>query len=157
MNSKLTNWYYWTINPEKGEAMAEVKAFHLEKLPFKTITDQQPFITKADQMLSLNKELQEATGKFQRNLVREFSLETLSSKLQNWHSLSYAEFVKELEKLKVKLSLHQKAEWESYFQQEADNARTIKTQIDSTDREIDRMVYQLYGLTEEEIGIVEAT
>jgi type II restriction/modification system DNA methylase subunit YeeA len=71
--------------------------------------------------------------------------------------LTYTEFIKELEKLKVKLSLHQKAEWESYFQQEADNARTIKTQIDSTDREIDRMVYQLYGLTEEEIGIVEAT
>ena len=112
---------------------------------------------KSRTILSLNKELQEATGKFQRSLVREFSLETLSSKLQNWHSLSNAEFVKELEKLKVKLSLSQKAEWESYFQQEADKARTIKTQIDITDREIDRMVYQLYGSTEQEIGIVEAT
>lgn len=28
--------------------------------------------------------------------------------------------------------------------------------IDATDREIDRLVYDLYGLTEEEIGIVEA-
>jgi hypothetical protein len=28
-------------------------------------------------------------------------------------------------------------------------------QIDSTDAEIDRLVYELYGLTEEEIGIVE--
>ena len=31
----------------------------------------------------------------------------------------------------------------------------LKTQIDPTDREIDRMVYTLYGLTEEEIAIVE--
>jgi hypothetical protein len=31
----------------------------------------------------------------------------------------------------------------------------LKTQIDQTDREIDRMVYALYGLTEEEIAIVE--
>ena len=28
-------------------------------------------------------------------------------------------------------------------------------QIDATDREIDRLVYNLYGLTEEEIRIVE--
>ena len=155
LNSKLLDWWYQQLIPEKGRVFAEVKVINLKKLPIKIAPDQQPFIAKANQMLSLNKELQEATAKFQRSLVREFSLESLSSKLQNWHTLSYAEFIKELDKLKVKLSLHQKAEWESYFRQEADNARTIKTQIDSTDREIDRMVYELYGLTEEEIGIVE--
>jgi hypothetical protein len=32
---------------------------------------------------------------------------------------------------------------------------TLQRQIDATDREIDRLVYELYGLTEEEIGIVE--
>ncbi len=31
----------------------------------------------------------------------------------------------------------------------------IQRQIDATDREIDRLVYELYGLSEEEIGIVE--
>ena len=31
----------------------------------------------------------------------------------------------------------------------------LQRQIDSTDREIDRLVYELYGLTEEEIRIVE--
>jgi len=29
--------------------------------------------------------------------------------------------------------------------------------IDATDREIDRLVYELYGLTEEEIAVVEGT
>ena len=33
----------------------------------------------------------------------------------------------------------------------------IQRQIDSTDREIDRLVYELYGLTDEEIKIVEST
>ncbi len=32
---------------------------------------------------------------------------------------------------------------------------TLQRQIDATDRQIDRLVYELYGLTEEEIGIVE--
>jgi len=32
----------------------------------------------------------------------------------------------------------------------------IQRQIDATDRDIDRLVYDLYGLTAEEIAIVEA-
>ncbi len=31
----------------------------------------------------------------------------------------------------------------------------LQRQIDATDRQIDKLVYELYGLTEEEIGIVE--
>ncbi len=31
----------------------------------------------------------------------------------------------------------------------------LKEQIEKTDREIDRMVYELYGLTEDEVRIVE--
>ena len=33
--------------------------------------------------------------------------------------------------------------------------RTHKTDIEKTDREIDQKVYELYGLTKEEINIVE--
>ena len=33
----------------------------------------------------------------------------------------------------------------------------IQRQIDATDAEIDRLVYDLYGLTPEEIAIVEGT
>lgn len=33
INSKLFDFIYWTINPEKGEALAEVKAMHLGQLP----------------------------------------------------------------------------------------------------------------------------
>jgi len=37
----------------------------------------------------------------------------------------------------------------------ADDKIAIQRIIDATDKEIDKMVYELYGLTEEEIGIVE--
>ena len=33
----------------------------------------------------------------------------------------------------------------------------LQRQVEATDREIDRLVYELYGLTEEEIRIVEGT
>ncbi|HQJ80221.1 MAG TPA: hypothetical protein PLW21_06980 [Methanothrix sp.] len=32
----------------------------------------------------------------------------------------------------------------------------LARRIEATDRQIDRLVYELYGLTEEEIGLVEA-
>jgi type II restriction/modification system DNA methylase subunit YeeA len=41
--------------------------------------------------------------------------------------------------------------FEDYKQQ----AQALKQEIDKTDKEIDKMVYELYGLSEEEIKIVE--
>ncbi|MCR5697233.1 MAG: hypothetical protein K6G73_09715 [Marinilabiliaceae bacterium] len=31
----------------------------------------------------------------------------------------------------------------------------LKVEIDKTDKEIDRRVYELYGLTEEEVAVIE--
>ena len=36
-----------------------------------------------------------------------------------------------------------------------DDKTKIQRQIDATDKKIDKLVYELYGLTEEEIKIVE--
>lgn len=156
-NSKLLNYYYQLINPEKGEALAEVKAFHLENLPIKEITlkEQNPFIKNADLMLSLYQELQEQSSKFQRTLQRKFEGLEINKKLESWYELTFAEFVKELGKKKIKLSLSEEAEWEDYFLQEQQKALALKQQITTTDQEIDKMVYELYGLTDEEIEIVE--
>ena len=41
------------------------------------------------------------------------------------------------------------------FEENKKKVLELKAQIDQTDREIDRMVYELYELTEEEIKIVE--
>ena len=43
----------------------------------------------------------------------------------------------------------------AYFLQESKKTVKLLSEIDKTDKEIDRMVYELYGLTEEEIRIVE--
>ena len=42
-----------------------------------------------------------------------------------------------------------------YFNEQKEKAQTLKAEINKTDQEIDAMVYELYGLTEEEIAIVE--
>jgi hypothetical protein len=156
-NSKLINFIYnFNVN-EGGRTFAQVKTVNLKTLPIKKINKeaQIPFIEKADHMLTLNKELLEISQKFQRTLQRKFELEDLPKKLENWYELTFAEFVKELAKKKVKLSLSEESEWEDYFLQEQQKAVAIKNEIVATDKAIDTMVYALYGLTEEEISIVE--
>ena len=93
--------------------------------------------------------------KFQRTLQRKFELQDLPKKLEDWYLLSYSEFIKELAKKKIKLSLSDEAEWEEYFNTESKKALELESKIDATDKEIDQMVYKLYDLTEEEIKIVE--
>ena len=88
-------------------------------------------------------------------LQRKFALEELPGKLQNWHLLTFKEFIAELGKKKVKLGLAEESQWEEYFLAEQVKTLEIKKKIDDTDLEIDRMVYALYELTEEEIKIVE--
>jgi hypothetical protein len=53
------------------------------------------------------------------------------------------------------MSLFQNSVLTKYLKEVKQKAQILKAEIDKTDREIDRMVYELYGLTEEEIGIVE--
>lgn len=158
LNSKLLS-YYFVKNTAKSvrKLFPKIILNDLRKFPIKKIKPefQEPFIEKADSILALNKELQEQSQKFQRTIIRKFNLEDLPKKLQDWYLLTYAEFIKELAKKKVKLSLSEEAEWEDYFETESKKAQDLKAQIDKTDKEIDQMVYELYGLSEEEIGIVE--
>ncbi|MDM8555226.1 N-6 DNA methylase [Desulfococcaceae bacterium HSG7] len=160
LNSKLTDFIYWSMNPEKGETLAQVKLFHITKLIFKDIPSdqQQPFIEKADTMLSQSKELYKLKTDFLNFLKSELKPQKITKKLADWPDSDWDQFKKELTKCKVKikaLSLKERKEWQEYFTEEKLKAAEIKSVIENTDREIDQMVYELYGLTEEEIKIVE--
>ena len=70
--------------------------------------------------------------------------------------MEFKAFVAELKKQKINLSLTQQDEWEDYFNQYRNDCQQLSEQIAQTDSEIDQRVYQLYGLTEDEIKIVES-
>ena len=54
LNSRLLDFFYQTLNPEKGEALAEVKKENVEKLLIKQIpfAEQQPFEVLVDRILA---------------------------------------------------------------------------------------------------------
>jgi len=86
-----------------------------------------------------------------------YSSEHILSKIEEKFGNVYnKEFVKELKKSKIKLSLKEEMEWEEIFLENKEEAEKIKNEIEMTDKEIDRMVYELYGLSEEEVRVVES-
>lgn len=157
LNSKFLTYIVRQNMITNEQAFPQILMTDIQLLKIPIIEKSSQFILgeKSKFIENLNKDLQEQSQKFQRTIQRKFELESLPKKLQDWYLLSYGDFIKELGKLKIKLTLSQEAEWEDYFTTEATKVNTIKTQIDTTDKEIDAMVYELYGLTKEEIEIVE--
>lgn len=107
INSRMFNWYYSCLNPEQGEALAEVKRTNVAKLPVRNIDFDNPDdMEKHDKMVGLV----ERMLKLNRKKAAENNPETL---------------------------------------------RLLEMQLTATDRQIDRLVYDLYELTDTEIAIVE--
>ncbi len=160
INSKLMSFYHRKKYLEEyKDRFQKILIKDCKRFPIKLILkiNQETFIEKINLIIVLVKEFREQTKKLQRTIQRKFDLEELPKKLQDWYLLSYPDFIKELAKKKIKLSLSEEAEWESYFITEAKKALDLKAQIEKTDKEIDQMVYALYDLTEDEIKIVEGS
>ena len=156
LNSKLISFYYLKKFTNESSLTNAISTKNLFLIPIKITLNQTPFIEKADQILLLNKELQEVSSSFQRILQRKFeSLEKLPKKLEYWYELTFTDFIKELKKKRIVLSFEEEVKWENYFLPEQKKAITLRAHIDKTDKEIDQMVYELYALKEEEIKIVE--
>ena len=148
----------------------EVKPQYLEQIPIPELKNEILFETKATHIIQLTSKVQDLDLKFTKYLRATFPIEKLSKKLQNWHELEFPDFIKELNKaikttnkerakeeleLIPVLSKLDEMDWMEVFETKKAEAKALKAEIDKTDKEIDAMVYELYGLTEEEIAIVE--
>ncbi|MBR3080160.1 MAG: hypothetical protein IKH01_10210, partial [Prevotella sp.] len=130
---------------------------YFEQIPIPPLEGEfaKPLSELADTMLSLNKELQEKRSRFLRRLSENFEGVKITTALQSFDQMEFKAFVAELKKQKIKLSLIQQDEWEDYFNQYREACNQLSSQITETDNEIDQRVFDLYGLTDEEIKIID--
>jgi len=155
LNAKLiNNWYKNTF-----QSGLHIKINHLKQVPIVKINEDEQllFCIKVDLILQLNSTLKET----KQNFINELELEKIPKKLQNFEELDFDTFVKEYtkaKKLKFSDKLEErnfKNEWKSLFENDSKIALDLKSKIDTTDKKIDNMVYELYGLSEDEIKIIE--
>jgi type I restriction-modification system DNA methylase subunit len=163
LNSKLFGFYFKYKFAEFDDVFPKAKIGQCKELPIsnKVFSSKTSILNELSCKLYsfLNNE-SKSNRKFLNYLSSQYKLEKLTGKLTNWYQLDFSDFIKELNKAikTVKgttLTKKEEFEWMELFEENKKKALELKTQIDQTDKEIDRMVYELYGLTEDEIQIVE--
>lgn len=178
LNSKIVWEFLKSICVVRSGGYIEVKPQYFEQIPVPKIENAADFIEKAEYVIGLVSNLQSLQIKFQQYFSSSFRLINLQRKLQSWHELEFDDFIKELNKA-IKASNKERAkeaaaggvksssvemplptkkdefEWMELFEENKKKALKMQREIENTDKEIDAMVYELYGLTEEEIRIVE--
>ena len=157
LNSSYINFWLKTNSSNVSINVGTVKNIPIKDVSFE---NQKAYESKVDLMLTLNKDLQEVSLKFSKYFSGQFKLEKLSGKLEKWYDVTFEEFIKEINKaIKAQkgtpLTKKDEFDWIDLFEENKQKANALQTQIATTDKAIDGMVYELYGLNQDEIGIIE--
>jgi type I restriction-modification system DNA methylase subunit len=157
LNSSLIFFFLQNICSTLQGGYFDFRRPYIEKIPIHkdlhNISSQ--LSTLANRALNNQSEKINIISSFLSLITAKFDFVQVSKKLNNWYELEFTDFLKELKKVKVQLSLSEEADWLKYFNAEKDNAQRLKNEIAKTDKEINQIVYELYGLSADEIKIVE--
>lgn len=161
LNSKLLTFLYRLLSGETGRVLAQVKPTILGNLPFPNMENLQPEAKALEDLGLAIKESLIELGRISANFTKLLSIDfhSLPGNLpKEWYQLSTSGFITWIEKQikPKKLSLQQKSEWMQHFELQANKIGVIRTEIDRLEGELNKVVYQIYKLSSEEIGYIES-
>ncbi|CAA0147720.1 conserved hypothetical protein [Tenacibaculum maritimum] len=170
LNSKLISFIFKEISSEIRGGFLRWKRQYVYNLPIPEEIENLKLETLVSEVLDLKSSYNRALDKFIYFFQSQNKLFKLSKKLENWQDLDFDEFIKELNKaIKATNKLREKQgqepvavltrsdefEWLDLFEQNKKKAQDLQSQINTLEQQIDALVYGLYGLSDEEIRIVE--
>jgi type I restriction-modification system DNA methylase subunit len=158
LNSKLIGWLHNKTSPKANKGLfPKILINDVRHLPLIEITkkEQKPFIVLTGKMLALHADLQAHRQQFGGTLSDDFDGIKITGTLEKTDLLDFKTLLAELKKQKISIPHSQREDWKKYFNQYKMKCQNIIGQITDTDNEIDRLVYELYGLTDEEVKIIE--
>jgi hypothetical protein len=124
-------------------------------MPIIATDNQKPMIDLVDNMLIFNSDFQKLSSRFIKLFQSSFLSLTVNNKIETWYEMTFGEFRKELEKQKIAIPIKELMDYQELFETNAKEIKERQTKINNTEKAIDKMVYALYDLTEEEIQIIE--
>jgi hypothetical protein len=162
LNSRVTTFFYRLLHDIQGKVFAKISLDKLSAFPLPSGTEnlRKNLAESSVKMTTTISSMMNRSIKFAKYISSQTQVEPLSKKLQNWYELDFSDFIKELNKVikkagGQKLTKMDEMEWMEVFEAKKAELQALKAEIEKTDKEIDQMVYELYGLTDEEIKIVE--
>ncbi|MDE0470894.1 MAG: hypothetical protein OXH57_03045, partial [Ekhidna sp.] len=161
LNSHLSEWYFHLIGTTTGMGTNRWKKYKIEQFPIANAAqaDKAALETQVDKMLAVKQQPAEMSKSCLTLLTSNFPpKKALSSKLKNrlW-SLEFADVLVELGKSGINIPAKKQKEWLDLFHEEKEKARRLQSEITETEKEINRQVYSLYDLNEEEIAHIEGS
>lgn len=157
LSSKLMNFYFKLLGSPLGKTGYELRKIYIETLPIILPTNKQEKIFEdlAIEIIEKNKRLNDEIKSFHKYLISDFNVAKINKKLTDYCNLSFDDLYKEVKKQYKKINRKEKDKLEEEYVDSINIIRPLKNQIKAIDEEIDRLVYELYDLTDEEIAIVE--
>ncbi|MEN3325008.1 TaqI-like C-terminal specificity domain-containing protein [Mariniflexile soesokkakense] len=160
LNSKLANFLLRENAFSRKETFPQIRLHWLKEFPIPASLNSVELENSVDKIQDKFFLFNQSIKQFVKYLESQVSNLSTNKKLENWHELDFSDFINELNKAIKKeggtaLTKKDEFEWLELFEDNKKKAQTLQTQITQTEKEIDTMVYQLYGLTDDEIQIVE--
>lgn len=162
LNSKLA-WFFWLgiTNIARGGYL-RLRTDFVEKTPVPRMTEKlQDLMAKesasATRAANLRHQLEiEIHHRLLSDLAAPGA--SLSRKLREFHELDFAAFRAEVKRaLKVEIPVKERAQWEELHAEASGRVKELTTEIAAAEREIDRLVYEAFELTGDEIALLEAS
>ena len=156
VNSKLMSLYVKEKN--RSSSYNQGVNFNpdmINKIPVADDLDKDCLASLVDVAIEASTALAMKRADFISLLRADLGLNKNSRKLQSWPEITFSDFIDELKKVKIKLSVSAKAEWQRYFQEATNEALYALSNLNQADASINYALYEAYELTADEIALVE--
>jgi type I restriction-modification system DNA methylase subunit len=156
LNSKFAKYIFLKFY-QSGGIIGEITIQAIQNIPIPFPNEDISLSLKenANQITILSKKKKTKKIRFFSRVSDNLNISDAAKRFNKFYDHDFKTFLSELKKKKVKLKLSEQDEWEDYFNDYKTEINQLQAEINKTDKEIDRMVYELYGLTDDEIKIVE--
>lgn len=163
LNSNIYWFYLKSETTIASGGFYRMKSQYIEKLPIPDATSEQKAalaaLAQAAQAAAEKRyALQQSITRRIPDLAADPSTAKLSNKLKSWWDLpDFAAFQKEVKKtLKSEIPLKERNEWDNWIAETRTDIHALSAKITQIEADINTQVYALFGLTADEITLLEA-
>ncbi|MFA1710257.1 Eco57I restriction-modification methylase domain-containing protein [Peribacillus frigoritolerans] len=150
LNSSIFNFLFNLISTDARGGYKRFKTVFMKKIPYiKTMGNNEIAELVKESMELSNKEII-LENKVVSFIMKKFSLNAVSTKIEEWYITPLPELLNELKKQKVKLSQLEEYDFNEFIEAKKGELEQIFISWESIHKKLDEKVTNLYGISEEE-------
>jgi len=157
LQSKLLNWYAYRFIYGKAIRTMRFDNPVTSRLPILNTSPEfrKKIETNAREMINLYKDFKSDLEKSLNIFKVEYKFKKNTTKLKNFYNFNFEDFILELNKQGIKLTLEQKDKLYEWFHIKKEKLKNQEKDIYRIKQEIDQELYKLYNFSIEEIKTIE--